>query len=385
MFEPSTTLQSRAWVEVRLDRLRENALAVQHALGPDRALIPMVKANAYGLGLEPVVRALLDAPQLAIWAFGVAAVSEGEALRELGWTGRVLVFAPTPPGEYHRAGAAELTLCLSDVASVRRWAGVASHLGRPLAVHTEVDTGMGRAGFPWSSAAEWGAEVAAALGPLLWEGCYTHFHSADAADPRPTGEQWSRFGGAVAALRRASARPLLVHAANSAASLRPAQVDADLARPGIFLYGGKAGEGTSPAAVASVRARLALVREVPAGTTVGYGAEYTARRPERWGTLSIGYGDGIPRALWTGRGEVLIAGRRAPIIGRISMDVTTVDLTELPGVEPGAVATLLGRDGGEEITVDQLAARCGTISYEILTGLTTRLPRVYEDGTERRR
>lgn len=379
MFEPSTTLQSRAWVEVRLDRLRENALAVQHALGPGRALIPMVKANAYGLGLEQVVRALLAAPELDLWAFGVAAVAEGEALRAMGWSGRILVLSPAPPGELERAGAAGLTLCLSDVDSVRRWAEVASRLGRPLPLHTEIDTGMGRAGFPWGSVAEWGPRVAASVGPLAWEGCFTHFHSADAADPGTMEEQWGRFRSALAGLRGIAPERLLVHVANSAASLRAHGFETDFGRPGIFLYGGEAGPGTTPAPVASVRARLSLVREVPAGTTVGYGAEYVAPHAQRWGTLSIGYGDGVPRALWRGGGEVLVRGRRAPIIGRISMDATTVDLTGVPDAAAGDVATLIGRDAEEEITVDQVAARCGTISYEILTGLTPRLPRVYQE------
>jgi alanine racemase len=238
---------------------------------------------------------------------------------------------------------------------------------------------MGRAGFPWDRVAEWGHAVAAVLGPLDWEGCYTHFHSADAADPAPTERQWERFRRALSELHGIAPRRLLVHVANSAASLRKPGFDADLGRPGIFLYGGQAGPGTTPAPVAAVRARVTLVREVPAGTTVGYGAEYTANRPERWGTLAIGYGDGVPRALWRGGGEVLVRGRRVPIIGRISMDATTVDLTDVPHAAPGDVATLIGRDGEEEITVDQVAARCGTISYEILTGLTARLPRVYQE------
>jgi alanine racemase len=382
VFEPSTTLQSRAWVEVRLDRLRENALAVQSALGPDRALIPMVKANGYGLGLEPVARALQGTPGLAIWAFGVAAVAEGEELRRTGWAGRLLVFSPVPPGELERAADADLTLCLSDVESVRSWAALASRLGRPLALHSEVDTGMGRAGFPWDRAAQWGPALRAELGPLEWEGCFTHFHSADAPDLRSTEEQWRRFRAALDALEQVAPAPLVVHVANSAASLREGGFGADLGRPGIFMYGGAAGPGTTPAPVAAVRARISLVREVEPGTTVGYGAEYAATRRERWGTLAIGYGDGVPRALWRGGGEVLVGGRRVPIIGRISMDATTIDLTAVPDAEPGDVATLLGRDGDEEITVDQLASRCGTISYEILTGLTPRLPRVYLDAGE---
>jgi alanine racemase len=133
--------------------------------------------------------------------------------------------------------------------------------------------------------------------------------------------------------------------------------------------------------VVALRARLVLAKEVPAGASVGYGATYRARRPERWGTLAIGYGDGVPRSLAAGGGEVLIRGRRVPLIGRISMDMATIDLTDLPSALAGDVATLIGSDGSEEITLDEVARRCGTISYEILTGLRPRLPRLYlEDG-----
>jgi alanine racemase len=376
VFKPSTAPRSRAWVEVRLDRLRDNALAVQSALHPGRALIPMVKADAYGLGMEAVVRALRDTPELRVWAFGVAAVSEGEQLRAL-WPGRILVFSPPPPQDFERAAAARLTLCLSDLDAVRRWAAAAEAVGERLALHTEIDTGMGRAGFPWSAAAEWAPAVAAQRERVAWEGVFTHFHSADEPELAPTETQLQRFARALQAVRPVLPAPPVVHVANSAAALRGGGFGYDLARPGIFLYGGEAGAERSPAAVASVHARLALVREVEAGATVGYGAEYTARRTERWGTLCIGYGDGVRRSLWRGGGEVLVRGRRVPIIGRVSMDLTTIDLSGVPEAEVGDVATLVGRDGAEEITLDQVAARCGTISYEILTGLTPRLPRVY--------
>jgi alanine racemase len=154
----------------------------------------------------------------------------------------------------------------------------------------------------------------------------------------------------------------------------------DLVRPGIFLYGGRAGAGVDPEPVAAVRARVGRVAEVPAGATVGYGATHTARGAERWATLGIGYGDGLRRALYPGGGEALLRGRRVPLVGRISMDVTVVDATAVPGAAPGDVATLLGRDGEAEIQLDEVAARVGTISYEILTGLGPRLPRMYREG-----
>lgn len=373
-------------MEVDEAALRRNLRRVLDAAGPGAAAVPMLKADGYGLGAAEVLR--IVQAELApgeLFAAGVAAVAEGEALRALGWTGRVVVFAPAPPGEFRRAARAGLTLALSDLDGVRRWAAAAREEGRRLAFHAEVDTGMGRAGFPFPQAGEWGPAVDAAAADLLeWEGCFTHFHSADEPDLGPTDEQERRFREALAALPRprdGSVRRV-IHSANSAASLRRGGYQADLVRPGIFLYGGCAGPGVCPEPVASVRARIALVREVPAGWTCGYGATYAARRPERWGTLAVGYGDGLPRALSPGGGEALVRGRRAPIVGRISMDVTVVDLTEVPEARPGDAATLVGRDGGEEITLDEAAARAGTIPYEILTGLGARLPRVYVSGTE---
>lgn len=377
---------SRAWVEVDGAALRRNLRRVKNAAGPGAAVVPMLKANAYGLGVAAVlrmVRAELSADEL--FAVGVAAVAEGEELRALGWTGRVVVFAPAPPQEFARAAAAGLTLALSDLDSVRRWAHEARGAGTRLAFHAEVDTGMGRAGFPYAEAAGWGAAVAAEAADLLeWEGCFTHFHSADEPDLAPTDEQHRRLAAALDALPAtvaASARRV-VHSSNSAASVRRGGYGGDLVRPGIYLYGGSAGPGAQPEAVVSLRARIALVRDVPTGWTCGYGATYTARRPERWGTLSIGYGDGLPRALSPAGGQALVHGRRVPIIGRISMDMTVVDLTEVPGARAGDAATLIGRDGGDEITLDEVAAKVGTISYEVLTGLGPRLPRTYADGTQ---
>ena len=379
MSDPSNAV-SRAWVEVDLGALKANLRRVADA-APGSAIVPMLKADAYGLGVPHVLRAVIEAlgPD-GPWAIGVAAVSEGEALRALGWAGRVVVFAPTPPGEERRAAAAGLALSISDLEALERWAAAAAEAGRRLSFHLEIDTGMGRAGFPAASAARWGPAVIARSGDLLtWEGCFTHFHSADEPDPAPTEAQVDLFRRAVRALPpEPDGEPRRVlHCANSAAAIRHGGYGMDLVRPGIFLYGGSAGADEMPHAVATLRARVIRVTDAEPGATVGYGATHRAGRAERWATLAIGYGDGVRRALGPAGGQVLVHGRRAPIIGRISMDVTVVDVTEIPGVAPGDVATLFGRDGEGEITVDEVAARVGTISYEILTGLGPRLPRVY--------
>lgn len=345
-------------------------------------MIPMVKADAYGLGAGETVRALEpDDPT----AYGVATVEEGRRLRSRGVRRPIVVFSPVPPGEYEAAVEAGLTVCLSSLEALDRLAGAAAarrdREDEPVPFHVEVDTGMGRSGFDARAVDRWGPAVARAHGGALrWAGVFTHFHSAD-VDGSATAEQIRRFRAAIDALDLPGEADFLVHEANSAAALRRPLGLLPAVRPGIFLYGGRAGPSLPPPEpVVSVRARVVLVREVPAGTTVGYGATYCASSDERWATLAIGYGDGLPRALGN-RGEVLVAGRRVPIVGRISMDLTVVNISVTDGVDAGHVATVIGRDGGEEVTLDDVADLAGTIGYEILTGLTGRLPRIWEtDG-----
>ena len=371
------TLTTRAWVEVDPEALRENYRAVRDAVGTGAVVIPMVKADGYGLGARRVVAAL---EPLQPWGFGVAAVEEGLALRAAGVALPIVVFSPMAPQAVHTAVSARLIPCISELTALRVLAAEAARAAAPVDFHVEIDTGMGRAGFDWRETPRWSAELVAACGSQLrWAGVYTHFHGADGADAKPSQVQWERFRDALAQLP-VSREDLMVHACNSAAALRFPAWAADAVRPGIYLYGGRIGGAEldlvrPPRRVASVRARLVLVREVPPGSTVGYGATHVAAGWERWGTLAIGYGDGLPRALGN-RGHALIGGRRVPIVGRVSMDMTVVDLTSVPEARVGDVATLIGGDGGAEITVDEVAALAGTISYEILTGLTARLPRV---------
>jgi alanine racemase len=270
---------------------------------------------------------------------------------------------------------AELTLSISSPDALA-WLRAEAR-GRAPAFHLEIDTGMGRAGFDWRDVARWApAAHEAHRDGVRWEASFTHLHSADEGEGT-VDEQWRRLQDALE--RAAPPAGAFVHALNSAGALRCPRYAADAVRPGIFLYGGRAGAGLpEPEEVAAVRARVVHVRDAPTGTTVGYGATYRSRRDERWATLGVGYGDGLPRSLGN-RGSALLRGRRVPIVGRISMDVTVVDITDVPGVEAGEVATLVGADGGAHITVDEVAELAGTISYEILTGFTTRIPRIWLD------
>lgn len=378
----TSTRAERAWVEVDLGALVGNAERLLGYLPAQTRLLPMVKADAYGLGLVPVAAALARALGRRLWGLGVAAVEEAAALRAAGWTGRILVCAPVPPSELGEAARLGVRLAVSDVITARRWSRWAQRLGRPLALHVEIDTGMGRAGLPWRAAARWGAALRAALaeGGAVWEGTFTHFHSADAPDLAATDEQWRRFRWAVARLPAGAGS--LAHVANSAAAWRRAGYGLPLVRPGIFLYGGDAGPGTPTTPVVSVRARVVRVARAAPGDTVGYGAEHRAPAPQRWATVAIGYGDGYRRASWPAGAHVLLHGRPARLLGRVSMDMIVVDVTDLPTVRPGDVATILGRDGDAAIGLADLARWWGTIDYEVLTGWTRRLPRIYRGGDD---
>jgi alanine racemase len=368
---------TRAWIEIDLDALRANYDTVRRAAGEGVAVVPMVKADAYGLGVDRVVRTL---EPLHPWGYGVATAAEGAGLRELGVTRPVLVVGPLPRGDTELAARTGLTASISSLAGLEAWAEAAGLAGTVLDFHVDVDTGMGRTGFDWRDAGRWAPALAErCTDRVRWTGVFTHFHSADVEDRASATEQWERFGATLVQLPVPRER-LMVHASNSAAALRWPELALDAVRPGIFLYGGEAAPGVPgvppPEPVVSVRARLALVRDAPAGSTVGYGATHVAEGPERWGTLTIGYGDGLPRILGN-RGYALVRGRRVPIIGRISMDLTTVRLDAVPDAAAGDPVTLIGNNGEERITVDEVADRADTIAYEVLVSVgSSRMPRI---------
>ena len=348
--------RDRTWVEIDLEAVRTNARTVAARVGGAR-LLPMVKADAYGLGAVPIARAL---EPLEPWGYGVATAAEGRELREAGITRPVVVLLPTLPmlAECARRG---LTPILGSMNDVRAWLGLGT-----LPFHIGVDTGMNRGGIWWETFA---AESAAFRDAPGFEGACTHFHSSD-SDPASVREQWQRLETALASLPK---RPALVHAANSAAALSHPEVAGDLVRPGIFLYGGRAGTHL-PQPVVTWRARVGRVAQRAAGTTVSYGATFRATAPTWVTTIAAGYADGVRRSL-SGRGEVLIEGRRQRLAGTVTMDFIMTASDTAPADD--AIATLIGSDGAETITLDDVAEAAGTISYEILTGLGRRVERVY--------
>jgi alanine racemase len=349
----------RAWVDVDLAALLRNAHRFRELIGSP--LLPMVKGDGYGLGAVAVARAL---EAVDPWGYGVATPEEGAELRAAGIIRPIIVFSPLQASGVAICKREGLRPVIGDFAGLDAW--LAQGEGP---FHVEIDTGMSRTGFRWHD----GQSIAALAGRLEgvgnWEGVFTHFHSAD-VDEAASREQASRFEEVLAVL---PTRPPLVHLASSAAAQVGTEFSADLARPGIFLYGGRAGQ-LNPERVARLCARVIALRRLRPGDTVSYGADAKIATETTIATLGIGYGDGVPRALGS-RGLVELHGLLFPIVGRVTMDMIMVDVEDTP-VALGDVAILFGG----LMTLDDQAALAGTISYELLTILTPRVVRRYHTG-----
>jgi alanine racemase len=348
---------TRAWVEVDLAALCRNGAAVAARSGVP--LMPMVKADGYGIG---GLRAALALDELEPWGFGVSSSEEGEELRRGGITRPIVVFTPIMRTEIDALRRADLTPALGDPAVIEAWA----RTGRDW--HLQIDTGMSRAGLPWHEV-DAQRELLERTRPA---GVFTHFHSAD-LDDASRDEQESRFASALAAL---PVRPAIVHAENGPAVEARAPSPWTICRPGVFLYGVATRNGPLVAEpVVTVRARIVELRTIGDGESVSYGGSWRAKGTRRIATIPVGYADGYRRILGN-RGVALLGGRRVPVVGRVTMDMTMLDVTDTAAAL-GDVVTLLGRDGDEVVTVAELANLGELSPYELLTGLRTRLPRVY--------
>jgi alanine racemase len=354
---------TRAWVEVDLAALRRNGVAVAARAGVP--LLPMVKADAYGLGALHVALAL---EELSPWGFGVATTTEGEELRRGGITRPIIVFTPILRTEIDALRRADLTPALGDPAVIESW----SRTGRDW--HLQIDTGMSRAGMRWDHVAQH-IELLERTRPA---GAFTHFHSAD-LDDDSRDQQEARFDEA---LRLLPERPALIHAENGPAIEGRAPSRWSLCRPGIFLYGvsTRAASPLVPQPVASIRARIVELRTIGEGDTVSYGATWRAPGVRRIATVPVGYADGYRRSLGN-RGVALLRGQRIHVAGRVTMDMTMLDVTDTDAAL-GDVVTLLGRDGEDVVTVSELAALGELSPYELLTGLRERLPRLHRDSDD---
>lgn len=360
------------YIQVDLGAIAANAAALKKSIAPVPHMMAVVKANAYGHGLVPVARTALA--NGADW-LGVAIPEEGETLRGAGVKAPILVLGAVNERGAEASVCFHLTQTVFDAERVRLLEEAAVRQNKTVEVHLKCDTGMGRIGVRNEKELRNVLEALAHAPHVLLTGAFTHFADADGEEERYSLAQLQAFE----AMRAMLPSGILCHAAASAAGARYPAARLQMVREGISLYGCPPVPETPKVVPAlSWHTEIAYVKTLPAGACVSYGCTYQTNRETRVATLPVGYGDGYHRAL-SGKAQVLIGGRRCPVIGRVCMDQIMVDVTELPPEQArlGAPAVLLGRQGEEEITAEELAAWAGTISYEMLLAATARVPITY--------
>jgi alanine racemase len=371
------------WVEIDHQAIAWNVRALRRRLSPSARLLVAVKADAYGHGAEEVARTVL---RHGADMLGVVRFAEAQALRQAGIVAPILIFGPSPAVAAADLLALDLTPTLTSAAEA---AALSARLPerRRLGVHVKIDTGMGRMGFCAQQLDQRGLsaivdEITAIdrMPGIVIAGTYTHFASADAVDGVQTRRQFALFSQVLQALRDRGVETGVRHAANSAGLIRHPHMHLDMARSGIAVYGLSPGHGCErtfavrPAL--ALKTRIVQLKECPPGTTVGYGESYRATQTVRIATVPLGYGDGYDRAHGAG-GSMLIRGRRAPIIGRVCMDFTMLDVSAIADAAPGDEVVAYGRQGALEIPIDEAASRLGTIGYEVACTIAARVPRIH--------
>jgi alanine racemase len=364
----------RAWAEIDLDALAQN-LATLRAENGGRRVLPVVKADAYGHGVIPIARRLLSE---GVEMLAVVALSEAAELRDAGVTSRILLLGAYTAGECEAILDLDATPTASSLDFARAFDEAAGERGVTAPIHVEVDTGMGRLGVPASAAIET-IEAMSLLPNIELDGIYTHFAESEAADKSFTMHQLGEFRRILAALDGRGVTFQWRHVANSAACLDVPESLFDCLRPGLALYGmhpaAACGVDVPLRPVLKLSARVRFVQEHPAGHTIGYGRTHTLRRASRVAVVSAGYADGYDRRL-SDRAVVTVRGAEAPVLGRISMDLTSIDVTDIPGVAPGDEAVLFSNDPKAPNSVERLAALIDTIPYVLTCGITRRVPRI---------
>jgi alanine racemase len=368
------------WIEVSRGALVNNVRAVRQLLAPSCRLMAVVKANAYGHGAADVARIALDAGAAML---AVASLSEALDLRRAGIDAPTLVLGYTPGELASGAVTHDVRLTVYDPGDLAELNAAARALQRPLTVHVKVNTGMNRLGVQPAVVVPFMQQVLD-QDHLRIEGLYTHFATSDDADKRHAWEQFARFEEILQAVEAAEMRPPLVHAANSAAVLTMPATHLDMVRSGIAIYGLDPDAEATPVPpqfhpALTWKARIAQVRRLQPGDAVSYGREFIAERPMTAAVIPVGYADGFPRKPlhWQ---SVLIHGQPAPILGRVCMDQTIVDVSALVAgghsVRMGDEVVIIGRQGGAEISAEEAGRRIGTINYDVTSRILARVPRV---------
>ena len=375
------TPHTPAWAEVSLKALRQNARNLTRLARPS-GLIAVVKANAYGHGIVPASKAFLQGGAKCL---GVAFVQEGVTLRKAGLKCPIIVLTPTLEAEIPTLLKYKLTPQISSYEGAKTLSKVAQKFGvKKVGVHVKLDTGMGRVGFQAHEIQEF-IDQLLSLPAIKIEAFYTHLATADWADPGYASEQIASFDDTFEKLKRifpGEPEDLNAHVANSAALLADffPRMKGGWVRPGLAFYGvypnERAKKRIALIPAMQLKARIIHIKELGKGRSVSYGRTFFTKGPTKVATLGIGYADGLLRSL-SNKGFCLVRGKRVPLVGTVCMDMTMADVSKVPGVKVGDVATLFGRDGQTALPVEEQAALAGTISYELLCAVGERVPRVY--------
>lgn len=367
----------RTCAVVDLDAICKNMEAMKKSLPEETKIIGVVKADAYGHGAEAVA----DAISPYVWGFAVAAGDEAVLLRRHGVKKPVLVLGPVHESRYEELLLGEIRPTIFTEEVARAFGEAACRLRVPGRIHLAVDTGMSRIGMePSVEGADLVKRIADCPGIII-EGIFTHFAKADEADKEPARKQLKTYLEFLNSLEDRGLEIPVRHCSNSAGILEALGTDLTAVRAGISIYGlypsGEVDqEKVKLVPALSWRGRITCVKTIPAGASVSYGGTFTAKAPTRVATIAAGYGDGYSRAL-SGKGYVLIKGRKAPVLGRVCMDQFMVDVTHIPQVKEGEEAILLGRDGEASITAEEMAFLSSGFHYEILCNIGKRVPRIY--------
>mgnify|MGYP001340643323 CR=1 FL=1 len=375
---PSAPWRRSAWVEIDRARLRKNFEIINAQKPPALRLLAVVKDNAYGHGAGEVAQAALAA---GAWGLGVTTLDEAVELRTLGIPAPILLLGERTPDELPVCLDLRLTLSVGEMRVLQSLARLARHQGQEVSVHLKVDTGMSRYGVRWEEAVE-AVQTALAIPGIKLEGIMSHFAMSDEADKTFALQQLARFEDVLSQLAAAGVRVPVRHFCNPGGFLDLPQAWFDMVRIGILPLGVYPSQvcrrlpGLEP--VMSVKARIVSVRDLQPGDHYGYGMRYQAKTLRRIAVVPVGYGDGFPRL--RNEGCVLVHGRRAPIIGGVAMDALAVDVTEIPETQLFDDVVLMGQDGAEEITANEIAGWKKSVCYDVLSGWRSRLPRVYVEG-----
>jgi alanine racemase len=361
---------------IDLDALRWNFRQIKQRVGPKVKILCMVKANAYGHGARAVAKTLAASGSDG---FGVATVEEGIELRQAGIRQPIIVLAGVYLEQLDLFLQNDLIPVLHDLETLRALEKTLAGQGMTLPIHLEIDTGMGRTGFLDSQINDWLPELGK-LNALKLECVFSHFSDGETANEAYTENQLKSFLLVTERLRRAAFVPSLIHMAKSGAIITVPDSHLAMVRPGLILYGIYPSPDMAKEIhlkpVLGWKTRILQLKRLPRGSSIGYGRTFTTKRDSLIATLPVGYADGYQR-LFSNRACVLVHGERAPVVGRVSMDLTVIDVTDTGGVQQGDEVVLLGRQGDAEISADEMAAWSNTISYEILTSIGARVPRIH--------